>query len=181
MKNFIVLNVLLCAFFIAPHAQAYILEHAVAGTLTLEVTGACAIPKTSVKAYVADISDDAHNAIGWGIVTASGHLIALRESAVDIVDQKNFTKNTARTTDHIDLAGATLKTFLTENGVRCEIAKLQSSIDSTVTYITNNAGGRALVNAKVAGYEIERCQDSGDSQSCKARKILGTIRFAGKW
>lgn len=113
MKNFTTLCLLVGALFIGQHANAYYLEHAVAGTLTLKVTGACAIPKTVVKAYIADISDDARNPLGWGVVTASGHLIALR--------------------------------------------------------------------TKVEGYEIERCQDGGDMQTCGARKIIGKLHFSGKW
>jgi hypothetical protein len=181
MKNLTTLCLLLCALFIGQHANAYYLEHAVAGTLTLEVTGACAIPKTVVKAYIADISDDARNPLGWGVVTASGHLIALRESATDVVDKKNFASNQQITTDYVDLAGNTLKTFLTENGVRCDIARLQSDIASTLTYITTGASGSAVLRAKVEGYEIERCQDRGDTQTCKARKIIGKLHFSGKW
>ena len=71
MKKIILLSSLLCALFTVPHANAYYLEHAVAGVLTLEVTGACAIPKIKTEAYIADISDDDHNPLGWGIVTAS--------------------------------------------------------------------------------------------------------------
>lgn len=181
MKKITTLSLLLCALFIGQHANAYYLEHAVAGTLTLEVTGACAISKTTTKAYIADISDDEHKPLGWGIVTTSGHLIALRSSTIDVVDQKNFAANQQRTTDFIDLSDDTFKTFLTENGVRCDIARLQSSIDSTVTYTTRGVNGRAVMHAKVAGYEVERCQDSGDVQTCKARKIIGTIDFSGKW
>ena len=181
MKNLTPWCLSLCALFIGQHANAYYLEHAVAGTLTLQITGACAIPKTVVKAYIADISDDAHNPLGWGVVTASGHLIALRESAVDVVDKKNFAVNQQRTTDYVDLAGNTLKTFLTKNGVRCDIAHLQSDIASTLTYISSGANGSAMLRAKVEGYEIERCQDNGDMQTCKARKIIGNIHFSGKW
>ncbi len=43
-KNILFSALLLLVTFCAP-ANAYYLEHAVAGTLTLEVTGACAIPK----------------------------------------------------------------------------------------------------------------------------------------
>ena len=81
----------------------------------------------------------------------------------------------------MDLAGNTLKTFLTENGVRCDIARLQSDIASTLTYITTGASGSAVLRAKVEGYEIERCQDRGDTQTCKARKIIGKLHFSGKW
>lgn len=181
MKKITVLCVFVCALMMGASANAYYLEHAVAGVVTLEVTGACAIPKIKTEAYIADISDDAHTPLGWGVVTASGHLIALRESTIDVVDQKYFSSNQQRAIDFIDLSGATLKNFLTENGVRCEIARLQPGIDSTVTYTSSGARGRAVMHAKVAGYEVERCQDSGDVQTCKARKISGKIDFSGKW
>jgi hypothetical protein len=181
MKKITVLCVFVCTLFMGARANAYYLEHAVAGVVTLEVTGACAIPKIKTEAYIADISDDAHIPLGWGIVTASGHLIALRESATDVVDKKNFASNQQLTADYVDLAGNTLKTFLTENGVRCDIARLQSDIASTLTYITTGASGSAALRAKVEGYEIERCQDSGDTQTCKARKIIGKLHFSGKW
>ena len=54
MKKIILLSSLLCALFTVPHANAYYLEHAVAGVLTLEVAGACAIPKIKTEAYIAD-------------------------------------------------------------------------------------------------------------------------------
>ncbi|MEZ5436037.1 MAG: hypothetical protein R3E67_05685 [Pseudomonadales bacterium] len=181
MKKIILLSSLLCALFAGQRAHAYYLEHAVAGVVTLEVTGACAIPKIKTEAYIADISDDEHNPLGWGIVTASGHLIALREKAVAVVDKKNFANNQQRTTDYIDLTGATLKTFLTKNGVRCEIAHLQMGVNSTLTSITSSSGGRAVLRATIAGYEIQRCTDSGDVQNCAARRINGKIGFTGKW
>ena len=181
MKKIILLSSLLCALFTVPHANAYYLEHADAGVLTLEVAGACAIPKIKTEAYIADISDDDHNPLGWGIVTASGHLIALRTKEVAVLDKKDFATNKQHSIDFIDLAGEQLKTFLTRNGVRCEIAHLQANTASTLTRITTSTGGRAVLRAAVSGYEIKRCTDSGDVQACKARKINGKIDFVGKW
>jgi hypothetical protein len=171
----------LLAFLLCHSAQAYYLENAVPGTLTLKVSGACAIPTTQTKAYIADISDDEHSLIGWGVITATGHIIALRENKLDIADRKNFATQQQSATDFIDLAGDTFKTFLTQNGVRCEIAHLQAGIDSTLTVISAGSSGKAVMHAKVAGYEVERCQDSGDVQTCKARKIIGAIDFIGRW
>lgn len=169
------------AFLLCHSAQAYYLENAVPGTLTLKVAGACAIPTTQIKAYIADISDDEHNPIGWGVITATGHLIALRENKLDIADKKNFVTTQQSAMDFIDLAGDTFKTFLTQNGVRCEIAHLQAGIDSTLTITSIGSSGKAVMHAKVAGHEIERCQDNGNIQTCKARKILGNIDFVGRW
>lgn len=178
----ITLLVLFVAGFLVNSANAYYLENAVPGTVTVEVNGACAIPATTTQAYLANIHDDDRNLLGWGIVTASGHLLALRENAaIDVNFRRDYTTGEETSSQYIDFVGATLNNFLKVNGVRCEIAKIEPKISSKVSYVKSGASGRAKLNAGFAGYEIKRCQDTGKVESCKARKFDGSIRFKGKW
>lgn len=165
----------------ASTSHAYYLTHALAGTVSFAVSGACAIPVTTTKAYLANVHDDEQNLLGWGIVTAAGQLLALKQNEVEIRYHHDYTSGEKRAAEYIDFVGEPLETFLTVNGVRCDIARLEPDVDSKVAYVWSDAHGRVNLKAGFGGYEKGRCNDFGDRESCKARKINGTIGFRGSW
>lgn len=164
-------------------SHAYYLKNAIPGTVSVVVDGACAIPASSARAYLADVHDDSdeHLLLGHGLVTAAGQLLALEENRVDIRYRNDFVSGEKRTEAYVDLVGDTLRTFLTATGVRCDIARLEPDVNSTAAYVWDSAGGTVRLKAGFGGYETGRCNDKGDVESCKARKIRGTIQFRGSW
>ncbi len=177
---------LIPAFFLAVTAgtsHAYYLKNAIPGKVTVAVEGACAIPSASTGAYLADIHDDSeqHVLIGHGLVTVAGELLALEENRLDIRSRQDYVSGAKLAEEYVDLAGDTLRAFLTQAGVRCDIARLEPDVDSKAAYTWNSAGGSVRLRAGFGGYEQSRCSDGGDIESCKSRKIKGVIQFKGSW
>lgn len=163
------------------HANAYYLENALPGKVTVSVKGACAIPATTVNAYLATISTDEHVLIGRGIVTASGKLIALQEKSSDVSYRHVLATGEKSSTDYVDLVGDTLRTFLTANGANCVIETLEPDVNSKAKYRWNEAGGTLNFNAGFGGHEKQRCFSGVNQERCLAQKIRGVIRFKGAW
>jgi hypothetical protein len=163
------------------NANAYYLENALPGTVTVSVIGACAIPPTTTNAYYANIHTDEHVLIGRGIVTASGKLIALEEKRSDVSYLHILATDEESSTDYVDYVGATLRTFLTANGVSCDIETLEPDVDSKAAYHWNENGGVLSLKAGFAGHEKTRCFSGVNQERCLAQKIRGVIRFKGAW
>lgn len=162
-------------------AHAYYLTNAVPGTASIEVTGACAIAPTTSKAYLANVHDDERNLLGWGIVTASGQLIALRQDRFETRYQQDYASGEQRAVEYIDMTGKALENVLAFASGGCTVARLQPGIDSRVSYSWNGGHGRANLKATFAGFEGSRCNELGDSRRCKAQKFSGSITFRGNW
>lgn len=170
---------LLFAFF--SNANAYYLENALPGTVTITVTGACAIPATTANAYLADVHTDDRVLLGRGIVTASGKLLALEESHEDVRYHHVYATGEKSATDYVDFVGETLHTFLTANGVNCHIETLEPDVDSKAVYQWSENGGKLNLKAGFGGHEKIRCFNGMEQERCLAQKIRGMIRFKGAW
>ena len=171
--------VLLLVFF--NNANAYYLENALPGKVTVSVTGACAIPETTVNAYLATINTDEHVLIGRGIVTASGKLIALEEKRSDVSYLHVLATGKKTATDYVDVVGDTLRTFLTSNGASCVIETLEPDANSKSVQQWNASSGRVNFNVGFEGHEKMRCFNGMNQEKCMAQKIRGVIRFRGAW
>ncbi|HSC74740.1 MAG TPA: hypothetical protein VLB90_00720 [Pseudomonadales bacterium] len=171
-----------CLFFSAfSSANAYYLENALPGKVTVSVTGACAIPATTVNAYLATVNTDEHVLIGRGIVTAAGKLIALEEKRSDVSYSHLLATGEKSATDYVDYVGDTLHGFLIANGVNCNIETLEPDVDSKAVYHWNAAGGTLNLKAGFGGYEKQRCFSGVEQERCLAQRIRGVIRFKGAW
>jgi hypothetical protein len=162
-------------------ANAYYLENALPGTVTVSVVGACAIPATTTNAYYANIHTDEHVLIGRGIVTAAGQLIALEEKRSDVSYLHILATGEESSSDYVDYVGNTLRLFLTANGVNCDIETLEPDVDSKAAYRWNINGGKLNLKAGFAGHEKTRCFEGLNQERCLAQKIRGVIRFKGVW
>jgi hypothetical protein len=181
MKSAIKLFTSFLFFSAFSHANAYYLENALPGKVTVSVKGACAIPATTVNAYLATISTDEHVLIGRGIVTASGKLIALQEKSSDVSYLHVLATGEKSSTDYVDVVGDTLRTFLTANSTNCVIETLEPDVDSKAVYQWNENGGKLNLKAGFGGHEKTRCFEGLNQERCLAQKIRGVIRFNGVW
>lgn len=163
------------------NANAYYLEHALPGTVTIAVTGACAIPSTTASAYLADVSTDDRVFLGRGIVTASGKLLALEERHEDVRYHHVYATGEKSATDYVDFVGETLREFLVANSANCHIETLEPDVDSKAVYQWNEAGGKLNLKAGFGGHEKIRCFNGMEQERCLAQKIRGVIRFKGVW
>ena len=163
------------------HANAFILKQALAGKVTIEVAGACAIPKTTVNAYLADIYTDADVLIGHGIVTTTGNLVALEESHSQLRYKNILATGAKSSIDSVDIVGDTLQAFLTANGSNCDIDTLQSTLNSKAAYQWSGAGGKVNYNAGFGGHVKKLCYSSSTQEYCTAEKFVGRVHFKGIW
>lgn len=168
-------------FAFSGNANAYYLENALPGTVTISVTGACAIPSTTASAYLADVSTDDRVLLGRGIVTASGKLLALEERHSDVRYLHVLATDEKSATDYVDFVGDTLRTFLAANGANCNIETLEPDVDSKAVYQWNANGGKLNLKAGFGGHEKIRCFNGMEQERCLAQKIRGVIRFRGAW
>lgn len=166
---------------VASDANAYYLENALPGTVTIAVTGACAIPSATANAYLADVSTDDRVLLGRGIVTASGKLLALEERHEDVRYHHVFATGEKSATDYVDFVGETLRAFLAANGANCQIETLEPDVGSKAVYQWSENGGKLNLKAGFAGHEKIRCFNGMEQERCLAQKIRGVIRFRGAW
>ena len=163
------------------NANAYYLENALPGKVTVSVTGACAIPATTVNAYLANVHTDEKVLIGYGIVTASGKLIALEEKRSDVGYRHVLATGEKSSTDYVDVVGNTLRTFLVANSANCVIETLEPDTNSKASHRWNTSGGTLNFKAGFGGHEKQRCFSGIKQEKCMAQKIRGVIRFKGAW
>jgi hypothetical protein len=165
MKSVVNLFFTFLFFAAISNANAYYLENALPGKVTVSVSGACAIPATTVNAYLATINTDEHVLIGRGIVTASGKLIALEEKHSDVSYLHVLATGEKSSTDYVDVVGDTLRTFLTTNGTNCVIETLEPDVDSKAAYRWNETGGTLNFKAGFGGHEKQRCFSGVNQES----------------
>lgn len=163
------------------NANAYYLENALPGTVTVSVTGACAIPAMTTNAYYANVQTDERLLLGRGIVTASGQLIALEEKRSDVSYLHVLATGEKSEINYVDVVGDTLRVFLAANGANCNIETLEPDVDSKAVYQWNPSGGKLNFKAGFGGHEKSRCFSGIDRERCLAQKIRGVIRFKGVW
>ena len=181
-KKFISCLMLAMPIFLASApANAYILKKALAGKVTIAVTGACAIPETTVNAYLADIYTDEDVLIGYGIVTTTGKLVAIEESRGEL-NYKNILATGAKSATYaVDIAGSTLNTFLTASGTDCDIDVLQSTLSSSADYRWSETSGKVSYNARFGGHVKKVCYSSVIKEYCVAEQFKGKVLFRGGW